>query len=112
MRGARAFEAIFKSGRRFDGRFLQLLAAPAGASCGRVGYIIARRSIPLAVDRNRLRRRLREAMRAARPAVCEFDVILRVRAPVPRASVLAAAHEGAGLIARLLAEPAAPRSAS
>lgn len=76
-----------------------------------MGYVIGRRSIPLAVDRNRLRRRLREAIRAARPAVSAYDVILRVRAPVPRAEVIAAAHEGAGLIARLL-EPRSVRDAS
>jgi ribonuclease P protein component len=60
---------VFRTGVRLDGRFLQLVAAPATATPGRIGYIIARRSIPLAVDRNRLRRRLRVAVRAARPAV-------------------------------------------
>jgi ribonuclease P protein component len=97
---------VFRSGARFDGRFLQLIAAPAHAAPGRVGYIIARRSIPLAVDRNRLRRRLREAVRAARPAACTYDMILRVRGPIGRADVRAAAAEAATLIARLLRAPA------
>jgi len=67
-----------------------------------VGYIIARRSIPLAVDRNRLRRRLREAVRGARPEACRYDMILRLRGPLVRKDIRAAADEAAGLLARLI----------
>jgi ribonuclease P protein component len=70
-----------------------------------VGYIIARRSIPLAVDRNRLRRRLREAVRRARPAASAYDMILRVRGPIVRADLRAAAADAASLIARMLRNP-------
>jgi ribonuclease P protein component len=87
-----------------DGRFLQLVAAPAALSPGRVGYIIPRRAIPLAVDRNRLRRRLREAVRAARPPLERLDVILRVRQSIARADVPAAAAEGRELLQRTLAQ--------
>ena len=93
---------MFRRGTRFDGRFVQLIAAPANIAPGRVGYIIARRSIPLAVDRNRLRRRLREAVRGARPAACDHDMILRLRGPLARKDIRAAAAEAATLIARLL----------
>jgi hypothetical protein len=40
---------------------------------------------------------------AARPAAARFDVILRVRQPIARADILAAAGEGAALLARLVA---------
>jgi ribonuclease P protein component len=103
LRGARAFEAIFRSGARFDGRYLQLVAAPAAQQPGRVGFIIPRRALPLAVDRNRLRRRLREALRLARPAVERFDVIVRVRQPVPRDAIRAAVDEAAALLSQLVA---------
>jgi len=66
-----------------------------------VGYIIARRSIPLAVDRNRLRRRLREVVRGARPAASAYDMILRLRGPLLRKDLRAAADEAVGLVARL-----------
>lgn len=97
---------MFRGGTRFDGRFLQLIAAPAAGTPGRVGYIIARRAIPRAVDRNRLRRRLREAVRLARPAVARFDLILRVRGAIARGDILAAAAEGRALIAHVAAQPA------
>jgi ribonuclease P protein component len=101
LRGARAFEAVFRTGVRLDGRYLQLIAAPAAQRPGRIGFIIARRSIPLAVDRNRLRRRLREAVRAARPAAARFDMILRVRQAIARGEMRAAANEAATLLLRL-----------
>jgi ribonuclease P protein component len=101
LRGARAFESVFRAGVRLDGRYLQIVAAPAAQPPGRVGYIIARRSIPLAVDRNRLRRRLREVIRAARPAVARFDVIVRVRASIARAEISAAVTEASQLLLRL-----------
>lgn len=54
-----------------------------------------------AVDRNRLRRRLREAIRAARPTICRFDIIVRVKRAMPSAEIPAAVTEGAALIRRL-----------
>jgi len=103
LRGSGAFEAVFAAGRRLDGRYLQLVAAPAAQSIGRIGYVIGRKAIPRAVDRNRLRRRLREIVRAARPPLDAFDVIVRVKSPVAAAEVPLAVAEGARLVQRLLA---------
>jgi len=80
-----------------------LVAAPAARSPGRIGYVIAAKAIPRAVDRNRLRRRLRETLRAARPAIEIYDVIVRVKRAVARNEILAAAAEGPVLVERLLA---------
>jgi ribonuclease P protein component len=93
---------VFQSGQRLDGRFLQLVAAPATTSPGRIGYVIARKSIPRAVDRNRLRRRLRETLRAARPAIEAFDLIVRVKRAVAPTEIVAAAEEGTTLLRVLL----------
>ena len=92
---------MFASGRRLDGRFLQLIVAPAARPIGRVGYVIGRKAMPRAVDRNRLRRRLRVLLREARPVIEAFDVVVRVRAAVARADVDAATAEGARLIRRI-----------
>jgi len=101
LRGTGAFEAVFASGRRFDGRFLQLVAAPAARPVGRVGYVIGRKAMARAVDRNRLRRRLREIVRAARPALDAYDVIVRVRSAVAPGDVDTAVQEGVRLVARV-----------
>lgn len=55
-----------------------------------------------AVDRNRLRRRLRERVRKARPAIEAFDIILRVKAVLARRDMSEAANESAALLERLL----------
>jgi ribonuclease P protein component len=102
LRGTGAFEAVFQSGRRLDGRYLQLVAAPATTPPGRIGYVIARKSIPRAIDRNRLRRRLRATLRAARPAIEAYDLIVRVKRAVAPAEIVAAAEEGSTLLRALL----------
>jgi ribonuclease P protein component len=102
LRGSRAFAAVFSTGARHDGQFLQLIATPAAQSPGRIGYVIGRKVMRRAVDRNRLRRRLREIVRAARPAILAFDVVLRVRRIVSRADIPAATAESRDLLARLL----------
>lgn len=67
---------------------------------GRVGYVIGRKAMPRAVDRNRLRRRLRERVRAARPDVERYDIILRVRRNVARDDIAAAVDESRTLLAK------------
>jgi len=78
-----------------------LIAAPAAPSAGRVGYVIGRKMMRRAVDRNRLRRKLRESVRAARPGIDAFDIILRVRRAVARSDIAAANAESQRLLARL-----------
>ena len=102
LRGAAAFETVFRTGARHDGHFLQLIAAPAAKAPGRVGFVIGRKTMRKAVDRNRLRRRLRESVRAARPAIEAFDIVLRVRHAVARGDIAQAAAESTGLLARVV----------
>jgi ribonuclease P protein component len=80
-----------------------LIAAPAAQAPGRVGFVIARKAMRRAVDRNRLRRKLRVAVRAARPAIEAFDIVLRVRRSVARDEIATAAGEGERLLAKLTA---------
>lgn len=68
---------------------------------GRVGYVIGRKSMRRAVDRNRLRRCLRERVRAERATLADWDVILRVRREVDRDDIAAAVAEASLLIGRL-----------
>jgi len=79
-----------------------LIAAPAAQDPGRVGYVIGRKAMPRAVDRNCLRRRLRESVRASRPAIERFDIILRVRQRVRRADIAAAVGESRQLLSGLV----------
>ena len=93
---------MFKSGRRSEGRHVQLVAVAAAKSPGRAGYVIGRKTLPRAVDRNRLRRRLREVVRDLRPALTSYDVILRVKNVANRRELDLAVHEAAELLAALV----------
>ena len=84
--------------------FLDIIVAPGLAGAGRIGYVISRRSIPLAVDRNRLRRGLREAWRSLRVSLARYDVVIRVKRSVSRAEIEAAVLEGNQTLRRLASE--------
>jgi ribonuclease P protein component len=101
LTGPGAFEAVFREGRRSEGLHVQLVAAAAARTPGRIGYVIGRKTLPRAVDRNRLRRRLREVVRALRPALAAYDVIVRVKNVANPQQLDAAMTEAASLLAQL-----------
>lgn len=101
LSGAGAFDSLFKRGRRIEGRYMQLIVADTDASQGRVGFVISRKALVRAVDRNRLRRQIRAMLAARHPALADIDLIVRVKAPLKRADLAAAAGEARALIARL-----------
>lgn len=108
MTGIGAFDALFRAGSRSEGKWLQLVATPARAVPGRVGYAIPKKALPHAVDRNRVRRVLRVAVARARPAVEAFDVILRLKRGCARQETPAVAAEAAVLLAALVAQAGNP----
>ena len=83
---------------------MQVVATAAARTPGRVGYVIGRKTLPRAVDRNRLRRCLRETVRALRPSIIGFDVIVRVKRAGNRAEIDAAIAEAGRLLAALVAQ--------
>ena len=66
--------------------------------------MITRKLLPRAVDRNRVRRLFREALRDARPAVEAYDVILRLKHRCPAARFAAVAIETRRLLGALITE--------
>lgn len=82
---------------------MQVLAAPAAAGTGRVGYVIGKHQLGRAVDRNYVRRILRETVRRRRPALGRFDIIVRLRVRCARNVLPGLALEAAGLLDTLVA---------
>lgn len=103
LTGKGVFEGLFRNGRRRDGEYLQLIAVPAPQKAGRAGYVIGKKALPLSVDRNRVRRMLREVLLRARPAIEAYDVILRLKRGAPRPEFRRIAEEAARLVAALVA---------
>jgi ribonuclease P protein component len=108
LTGAGAFEAVFRAGRRSEGKFLQLVAAPAARCCGRVGYVIGAKALPRAVDRNRIRRMLRVVVREGKPLIGGLDVIVRVKQPVARSDFERIVSEARGMLPVLPGHSKAP----
>ena len=67
--------------------------------------MVGRKALARAVDRNRFKRKVREALRRARPAIEAYDLIVRLKRPAPGPELDAAAEEVAGLIALLCGQP-------
>lgn len=62
---------------------------------------MGRKALPRAVDRNRLKRCVREALRAARPGIDAYDLIVRLKRPAPGPELSAAVDEARRLIAAI-----------
>jgi ribonuclease P protein component len=92
LRTGPEFDAVFKRGKRLEGRLFLLVAAPNRAGVDRLGLAVNRR-LGGAVERNRARRLLRESFRrlerAGGPAldlvvVARADIVGRQQAEVDR----------------------------
>jgi ribonuclease P protein component len=108
LTGAGSFARILRSGLRRDGDYLQLVSVVVGDQRGRAGFVIGRKALPLAVDRNRVRRMLRVIVRDARPVIEGLDVIVRLKRRVSRAEFPMVAAEAARLLATLGPSGSAP----
>ena len=95
------FDRLFRAGSRLDSPRVQLIAARASDARGRVGYVIGARHMPRAVDRNRLRRVLRETLRSRGAALAGFDIVVRLRRACARSEVPLVVDEVTALLDRL-----------
>ena len=94
---------MFRTGRRREGRFLQMISTAAARDCGRAGIVIGAKALSRAVDRNRVRRMLRVRLANARPAIERYDVVLRLKRTAPRAEFHLIADEATELLSALTA---------
>ena len=101
LTGVGAFETVFREGRRREGGRLQIVFTPARRFPGCAGFVLGRKVLPRAVDRNRVRRILRECLRRNRERLVPYDVIVRLKRAGPRPTFPELADEAEHLIAAL-----------
>lgn len=65
LRTSQQYQIVYKRGRRFDSRYMTVFVAPNEQRVDRFGITASRRAAKNAVDRNRMKRLLREAIRTA-----------------------------------------------
>jgi len=73
------FRQVFSSGRKHVSDGLVVIAAPGGTSRSRLGLALAKKRIRRAVDRNRVKRVIRESFRHARYRLPHTDVVVLAR---------------------------------
>jgi ribonuclease P protein component len=97
--------------QQFTGRFAQdlqgywfrILARPNHLDSARLGLIVGRRAAARAVDRSLAKRLAREQFRRVRSRLPGVDVLVRLKAAVPREERSAASAELQQLLGRLCA---------
>ncbi|TAL73746.1 MAG: ribonuclease P protein component [Rhodanobacter sp.] len=108
LRQASEFQALRTSSGRLGGRCFHLRYRPNGLPHARLGLAISKRVSKLAVERNRLKRLLRESFRRVRAGLPAVDIVVMARneaAGRPGAELLADAE---ALWQRLAAAPLPP----
>ena len=78
------FDRVFADNQRARTDFLMVMARPNQVGHPRLGMIVAKRLLARAVDRNRVKRCVRESFRRALPELPACDFVVRLIAkPVP-----------------------------
>lgn len=99
LRSQRDFQALRERGTSRAHPLLVMRAMPNSLPHARFGFIVSKRAAPLSVTRNRVRRRLREAVRAL-PFRDGWDVLLIARQSTADASFDALQKATASLAGR------------
>ncbi|GAB3672886.1 ribonuclease P protein component [Salinisphaera aquimarina] len=79
LRKSGEFKAVFAGGHKFVCAGFVLIAAPAGTPRARLGLALAKRRIARSVDRNRIKRVLRESFRNHRSVLAAVDIVVLAR---------------------------------
>jgi ribonuclease P protein component len=82
MRRPAEFKRAYAAGKRLGNEFFTVNAQPNGLGCARLGMSIAARILRRAVDRNRVRRQIRESFRVHQLGLPAIDIVIGARAGV------------------------------
>jgi ribonuclease P protein component len=80
------FGRVFAQPARSPGVFFVLLARPNGLSFPRLGLAVSKKNIKTAVQRNRIKRLIRETFRQRKTTLGGCDCVVLARQPAGRAS--------------------------
>jgi ribonuclease P protein component len=75
------FSSVFRFKRVLRGTSIDIFFRQNGLSNPRLGMVVPKKVLARAVDRNRVRRILRESFRLSQVSLGGLDVVIRVKAP-------------------------------
>jgi ribonuclease P protein component len=79
LRTAADFKRVYANGRRMGNEFFTVNTQPNELSLARLGMSVAVRTMGNAVERNRLRRMIRESFRLHQASVPPLDIVIGAR---------------------------------
>jgi ribonuclease P protein component len=79
LRSAADFKRVYANGRRMGNEFFTVNTQPNELSLARLGMSVAVRTMGNAVERNRLRRMIRESFRLHQASVPPLDIVIGAR---------------------------------
>ena len=86
---SREFDAVFRESElRVNNPSLLFLAKRNTRGFNRLGMVVSKKNVPRAVDRNRIKRQIREAFRLCRPNEDGLDVVVLSRPGAARDDVI------------------------
>jgi len=80
---AAQFDAAFKRGKRLNHGVFTAVVASNECGAPRLGFALSKKHAPLAVQRNRVRRLLRERFRLQQAQLVAVDLVLMLRGRLP-----------------------------
>ena len=101
LRKTDEFSSVFSFRKRFSSAFLVTHYCPNAATQVRVGFVVAKKVAKLAVDRNYMRRVLRELCRQELQVLTAVDVVIQVQKPFKNADFLTIKQELTGLFDKI-----------
>ena len=82
LRKPNEFDTVFKRGKRLLDVCLAFYYVPNAQGYSRLGMVVSKRNCALAVNRNRLKRLIREAFRLNQSDLSALDLVVSLRSPL------------------------------
>lgn len=73
LKKSREFSAVYKEGKRFDGRYMSAFVMRTEADTHKLGITASKKGIGNSIERNRAKRLLREAFRLSKSELGELS---------------------------------------
>jgi len=99
------FQAVYKFGERFDGRYITIFIHPNYSDEHRIGITASRKVSTRAVDRNRLRRVIRETFRLSTASLVstksQYDWVINAKRALLKENLATVLRDLDGIILRV-----------